>query len=317
MAYYFLLVVLTFATFLSVVCTSAFCVHLSWPALAAPSERMLPGSRARALFMLRAFPAFAGALAAVLCSWSFVRYEPARTVEQPGLILIAAAVGTLCLGAIALIRTGQAWARSIACSRLAHHCERRTRDGASVCVVRTAYPLAAVTGVFRPRMIVSDALLSSCPDDEIDLIFAHEAAHVNRADNLARVLVLLLPDPLRLLSAGRRIENAWSAAVEEAADDDAAGGIPERRAALASALVRVAGLARTPPPTWMPELAFFQGDNLERRVRRLLAPGPVKARCLAPLEPCALAATALIVTWVAIQASAFHGLLEWALRILP
>ena len=317
MRYYSLLVVLTLATFTGVVCTSALIVQALWPSLSGRLERMSPPLRARALLMLRAAPAFCASVAALLCALSFLEFEPIRTMERAGVLLTAAALGALCLWVIAMWKAGRAWARSAACSRLARHCGRFAHGGDSVMVVDSPYPVAAVTGVFRTRLIVSRTLLASCAHDELDAIFAHETAHVNRADNFYRGFMLLLPDPLLLLPAGREIERAWSAAAEEAADDDAGGGIVEKRVALASALVRVAGLARTPAPAWMPDLAFFQGDNLERRVRRLLGPVALDSPSRDPLAPCAFLAVAVIVVCAVVEAAAFHRLMESAVRILP
>jgi Zn-dependent protease with chaperone function len=282
-----------------------------------PIDRLVPRTRARTLFALRSLPGCAGGLGAFLCSASFLVFEPALTVEQPGLLLIAATAAALCLVIVALVRTVRAWTRSITCWRLVHHCDQRGLGGGSVYVVDTTYPLAAVTGVFRTRMIVSRSLLANCTRGEIEAIVAHEAAHVSRGDNFARALMLLLPDLLLILPAGRQIEHAWSAAAEEAADDGAAAGIPERRLALASALIRVAGLARTQAPPWMPDLAFFQGDNLERRVTRLLEPAPVETRSFGLLASCAVASAMLVLSAIALQSAAFHDLMEWAIRILP
>ena len=317
MSYYFLLVVLTLASFFAVASAAAICLQLLWARLARRVDRLAPRTRVGTLFVLRLLPTLAGAVAAILCSTSFLVFEPALTMERPGLLLIAATAAALCLGLAALIRTAHAWARSITCSRLVRHCAQLSLGGRSVFVVDSAYPLAAVTGVFRTRMMVSNSLLANCTADEVDAILAHEAAHIRYADNLSRGLMLLLPDPLLMLPAGRQIENAWSAAAEEAADDGAAEGVAERRVALASALVRVAGLARTPAPSWMPDLAFFQGDNFERRVRRLLDPVPVETRWSGSFAPCAVASALVILTGMALQSAAFHGLMEWAIRILP
>jgi beta-lactamase regulating signal transducer with metallopeptidase domain len=316
-SYYFLLAVLTLATYFGVVAASAVCLQLVWPRVKGRIHRLVPRTRARTLFALRSLPAFAGGIAAFLCSSSFLLFEPARTVEQPGLLLIGATGGALCLVIVAMVRTARAWAHSLTCSQLVHHCDQRCLDSESVFVVDTAYPLAAVTGVFRTRMIVSRSLLASCTPGEIEVIVAHEASHVSRCDNLVRATMLLIPDLLLILPAGRQIEQAWSAAAEEAADDNAAAGIPERRVALASALIRVAGLARTPAPTWMPDLAFFQGDNLERRVTRLLEPEPVETRSFGLLASCAVASGMLVLSAIALQSAAFHDLMEWAIRILP
>jgi beta-lactamase regulating signal transducer with metallopeptidase domain len=315
--YYFLLALLTLATFFIVVCVSSVCVHLAWPRIAAPLAQMLPRSRARTLLLVRAIPSLGGAVAAVVAAAGFLEFEPAWTSERPGVVLIAAAAAALGLVALVAFSALRALALAIRCSRLMRHCPQLSRNGRTVCVVDSPYPVAAVTGLFRARLVLSDLLLRECAADELEVILAHEAAHVSRSDNFVRALMLAMPDPLRLMASGRAIEAAWAAAAEEAADDDAAGETVERRVALASALVRVAALARTPPPPWMPALAFFQGDNLERRVRRLVEPQSAAVTSLRVVEPSAVMVIAAIVTWGTFQAGALHALMEWAIRTLP
>ncbi|MEO5894796.1 MAG: M56 family metallopeptidase [Vicinamibacterales bacterium] len=317
MGYYSLLALLTLATYLAVVCAAAVCVHLVWPRSQEVLAQMPPRSRARTLFLLRGIPTICGGAAAIAAVTGFMEYEPAWTAERPGVLLIAAATAALGLIALVPVRAVRALEQVIGCSRLIRQCAQVARNGQAVCVVESAYPVAAVTGLFTARVVVSDSLLRECAADEIDVILAHEAAHVNRADNVVRALMLALPDPLRLLTSGPDIESAWAATVEEAADDDAAGETVERRVVLASALVRVAALARMPPPSWMPALAFFQGENLERRVRRLLEPKTAAVSSLRVIEPAALALIALLVTWGAFQGAALHDVMEWAIRSLP
>jgi beta-lactamase regulating signal transducer with metallopeptidase domain len=127
-----------------------------------------------------------------------------------------------------------------------------------------------VTGLFRPRLLLSARIIAECTASELDAIVRHERAHVRRGDNLARAAILYLPNPLAFTPAGREMQHAWAAAAEEAADDDAAGDAVDGRTALASALVRVARMATAPAPDWVPALTFYEGNNLENRVRRLL-----------------------------------------------
>jgi len=315
--YYFLLALLTLATFFAVVCAAVVSVHVAWPRIQGALERIPPRSRARTLLLVRGIPAICGGAAAIAATTGFLEYEPAWTAERPGVLLISAAAAALCLVALVLVRSLRALEQAIGCSRLMPQCAQLLRNGQSVYVVDSEYPVAAVTGLFKARLVLSNSLLRECAADEIDVIIAHEVAHVNRADNVVRALMLALPDPLRLLTSGRGIESAWVAAAEEAADDDAAGETEERRVALASALVRVAALARTAPPAWMPALAFFKGENLERRVRRLLEPQTAAVVSLRAIEPFALALIALLVTWGAFQGAALHDVMEWAIRSLP
>ncbi len=140
-------------------------------------------------------------------------------------------------------------------------------------LIESAYPVAAVTGLFRTRLLISTRIVSECTPRELEAVIRHEAAHVRRRDNLVRAAMRYLPDPMLLLNAGRELQTGWAAAAEEAADDEAAGPRVEARTELAAALVRVARMAEGPPPQWMPALAFYEGTNLENRVRRLLRAG--------------------------------------------
>ena len=98
------------------------------------------------------------------------------------------------------------------------------------------------------------------------------------------------------------MERRWHEAAEEAADDYAARASAPSALDLARALVKVARMAPAGPP----RLALFSsatgGDDIERRVRRLLGRGPagsawpgwlVVARGLA-LAPPVLACTVLL-----------------------
>jgi hypothetical protein len=128
-----------------------------------------------------------------------------------------------------------------------------------------------------------------------------------------------LPDPLAHTATGHAIQQAWKDAAEEAADDLAAQD-PAERTDLASALVRVAGMAGmadSHPPRWTPALTFFERTTVESRVRRLLMSGPSDAGPLRWL-PAALLATATVL---AVSTEAFglrlHALMELAVQALP
>src|SRR5690606_35484392 len=148
----------------------------------------------------------------------------------------------------ALVSLGRALRSSRACARLLRECGRRVerQDGVRFWLVETDYPVAAVNGIFGSDLVVSTRIFSECTPGEVEAVLRHEQAHVRRRDNLVRAAMLGLPSPLALVAAGREMQAAWSAAVEESADDAAAGAEPAARAALASALVRVAKMVRTP-----------------------------------------------------------------------
>ena len=85
--------------------------------------------------------------------------------------------------------------------------------------------------------------------------------------------------------------------------------------------IRWFGLAgwRAKPPAWMPALALFDGDSLERRVRRLLDPEPLAAS-ETPFRSAGAALVGLVagaVAGFAIGSRPLHDVMEWAVRNLP
>ena len=98
----------------------------------------------------------------------------------------------------------------------------------------------------------------------------------------------------------------------------AAGDATEMRTVLASALVRVARMSTAPAPDWMPALTFYEGTNLENRVRRLLESGglatgmPLRgaAIMIALAAGCAFALTEG-------PASQIHAWMELAVQYVP
>jgi hypothetical protein len=140
--------------------------------------------------------------------------------------------------------------------------------------VEVEFPVVAVVGTWRPELFVADRVAAACSPVEIAVVAAHERAHVAALDNLTRAAFAATPLPARLSS---RLEHAWAAASEEAADLAArAGG---SGVTLASALLKVAALA-LPAASPRPALAsaLIGAGGLEPRVRRLLAPPPALGR---------------------------------------
>jgi Zn-dependent protease with chaperone function len=107
-------------------------------------------------------------------------------------------------------------------------------------------------------------------EEELSAVLLHEASHQHRRDNLKRLLMIALPDPLPFLSFAALLERNWKRLVEWAADDYAVARKAEHSVALAGALVR---FARHQGPTLDCALATSLVENksdLERRVERLL-----------------------------------------------
>jgi hypothetical protein len=319
MRYYMLLGLVTAAGFAATAAVCAALLTRLWPRLL-PAALTLPtaGARARRFALLRLAPFTAGLAAAVVLGLNFLRYEPRGTTEEPGLLLLLVAALALALTAGAAGRILSAAGTMWQCRRLVRACGARSTGpgGQPVWIIDTEYPVAAVMGVVSTRVLLSRRILSECTDAEVASVVRHEIAHIQRLDNLVQGAMRFLPDPLAHTATGRAIQAAWATAAEEAADDLAAQD-PADRTDLASALVRVAGMADHHPPRWMPALTFFEPATVECRVRRLLLSEP---SATGPLRwaPSALLACggALIVSTEAFGLR-LHALMELAVRALP
>jgi beta-lactamase regulating signal transducer with metallopeptidase domain len=159
----------------------------------------------------------------------------------------------------------------------------------------TRIDVPAVAGALKPVILVPAALLSGLSPADVELILAHELAHVRRHDYLVNLLqsavetVLFFHPGVWWLSALVREER------EHCCDDAvvAATGRGKRyaRALLAAEEMRAAG----PGPRLAPALG---GGSLTRRIRRIVAPGEV-----APSPgggPLGLALTAMLVLALAV-----------------
>jgi hypothetical protein len=320
MRFYVLFALITAASYATASLLAAWLAAAVWPTLRVRAQHRGPAARARLLAAWRLAPAMAGATLAAVLAGAFFRFEPRDTTEAPGALLVGAAGLALLFSLHAAVRLLRALRSHVECSRVLRASGRLVRraDGMPVWIVDTDYPVAAVTGLFRTQLVLSTRILTECTAGEIEAVVRHERAHVSRRDNLVRAAILAVPNPLSLTPTGREMQSDWSAAAEECADDAAAGGEEEARTALASALVRVARMTRTPAPGWIPALAFYEGSNLEHRVRRLLmgrgggsriTPGPV----LALLAAAAGAALALTET----AAREVHVWMELAVHFVP
>ena len=316
--FYVLLVLVTLAAFSAGTIVASRGVALAWRPLAARIERLAPSRRARWLVALRLAPTLCAVLSSLVLGLAFFGYEPRNTHEPAGGVLAVLSAMALTLGVFAFSRVAGLLASDSVLWRLLRQCRQWTcRDGGAVAIVETPYPVAAVAGVFHPRLLLSARMLRECTPEEIDTIVAHERAHVRRRDNLVRALLAVLPDHWLAPRVNHEIERCWTRAVEEAADAEAAGGGDGPRAALAATLIRVARMADAAPPAWMPQLAFYQGTDLEHRVRTLLAEPCRDSGIAACIEAAAVTAAVTLAAWGFASASSLHALMEVGLSRLP
>jgi Zn-dependent protease with chaperone function len=128
------------------------------------------------------------------------------------------------------------------------------------------------TGFLTPRILVPAELAGSLPPDQLDLLIAHERAHVACADPLVRLVLAFAGDLFWYVPGLRACIRRFEAEREAACDDAARGSEAERSASLARALLgahdHVHGCE--PAPAWAP--AAVDPGTLRCRLDRLLRP---------------------------------------------
>jgi len=267
--------------------------------------------RARQLLTLRFLPIVAAAIVSVgLFVPAHFYLEPVNPDERYGFLLVMAAASAVLLGRAAWrfaavlrasIRFG-ATARTYA-----------TASGSNAVIDVPGLDGIAVAGVIHPRVLIGNPARRALTRDELDVALAHERAHQVAHDNLTRVSMACVPDFFGFSAASRRIERQWEGEAECLADARAADGSPERAAHLASALIKIARLARADRQEqaigWS---TFHKPALLETRVRRLVAGQPavppVGGRWLGTLAT--LIAAAIILAWSTGLPAELHRLTE-------
>jgi beta-lactamase regulating signal transducer with metallopeptidase domain len=261
--------------------------------------RLAPVHGARLLLALRLFPAaFALFVVAGLCTPSYLYLEPKGAPEEMGLACFAAASVSLAIWGISLARATGAMARSL---RHIRQCRRQSREmrmpgeRMAAWVIEGTAPCVMLTGVFRPRVVISRNVVSALPAEQLSAVIRHERAHSLSHDNLKRLLVLLAPGILPLASGFRDLERAWAKMSEWAADDRAAAGKARRSLSLAAALVRVARLGSAVSAPVLATSLMADGADLSERVDRLLRPA-CRTTGRRDREPILMASAGLLLT---------------------
>ena len=295
----------------------------AWPVLWRHLARRSATARAGLILLWRVTPLAASVAVAVATTCAFVLHEPRGMTEPVGVALRALAViggGLALAGAVRLAGS------LIASEWLAL---QWTRTGAAVewpgaggpaWVIDADFPIVAVVGIRRPRLVVARSVMQGCTPNELAAIAAHEQGHRIAADNVKRLCLQSVIDVLSATRRGREAAARWQEAAEEAADDHAASR-DVRAVDLASALVTVGRLAagrRAIGP--LPASVLYRGGAIERRVQRLLAGGaaagtPPSRRGGRTLG-IGLATVAAGLIMAGAGRAIYHGA-EWLVRSLP
>lgn len=317
------MIVLTFAAFGVAALVASVVVALTWRAPEGSAAQ-----RAASLWRTRMVPtaaALAACLFAVIGLW---RFEERHDDEHIGWIVrLCALFGSMLLVSIvARVVQMHLATRRLMATWLRNATRFEVPEVPGMPHLRlpayridTHFPVVAVVGIVRPTLVVDATVLDSCSQEELSAILAHEYGHLRRLDNLRRAVFSAAPDLLGRTSVGPAMRDAWREATEEAADDVAAATSRDAGINLADALIHVARIAQgTDAATFramganqLPACALYRGENIERRVRRLLAPAqpgvPAKGHWGA-------VAAAAVLTLAFVLQRQIHDLMEVAVK---
>lgn len=261
--------------------------------------KMAPVHGARLLLALRLFPAtFALFVVAGLCTPSYLYLEPKGEPEEMGMVCLGAALLSLALWGWSIARAVRAVTRSV---RHIRQCRDRSREmrlpgeRMAAWIVDGDAPCVMLTGLFRPRVVISRNVVAALSAEELSAVIRHERAHGVSRDNLKRLLVLLAPGILPFAGGFRNLERAWAKIAEWAADDLAAAGKTRRSLSLAAALVSVARLGSAATAPALATSLMSEGADLSERVDRLLRPAHYASR-RRDREPLLMASAGLLLT---------------------
>jgi len=242
-------------------------------------------------------------------------WEPRDIDETLGFALSALAI----VGAAVLLRS--AW-RAVATAWASHVVSvgsRPYRRGGPNTYLVDGFPGVSLAGVVRPRILIGRPVKAQLSRAELELAVAHEVAHRDASDNLARWCMLCAPDFLAGTSVASRLEHAWHVAAESRADARAICGNQARAVHLASALIKVARLSaqatgRVSVPAWS---TLNDSELLEWRVQRLLSGSLPSTPSLPRLGLIATTFVISVVIVAPILAGPVHRLTETLIAFLP
>ena len=236
------------------------------------AEQVRPALGVRVLLVLRLLPLTAALYAAVAIALpSYLRLEPETQSERIGFWALALTALCLACWVPPLGRTIRAlWKSSLFLKKIRRAAHPSQLPCDSVWISSEREPQIAVAGLLRPKVYLSKSALELFDPDELNVVILHENAHQQSRDNLKRLLLLVLPDALPLLSFTKPLERALRRLIEWSADDCAAAGESRRAIALAHALVRFARHQTREESCILATSLLDDTSDLARRVDRLL-----------------------------------------------
>ena len=273
------------------------------------------------LFALRLTPlVVATGVTLVLAVPSFLLLEP-RAVDESmgavpvllGLCGLAVVVAGMWKAAVALARVSRTVARWSSEARVID--SRSVDSGASVSVrVSAAAPTLTAAGILRPSVWLPQTAEFALTERELETALRHEVVHVQRRDNLRKLILRLVAFPGM---AG--LERAWRESTEMAADDAAVSSASEALD-LAAAVIKLSRLAPLEPLAELTTaLVYSPAESVNARVERLIAwteqrQGPAPGFSVVyPLCAAMAAVITLAVTYSQLLVRV-HAATEWLVR---
>jgi len=189
------------------------------------------------------------------------------------------------------------------------------RPQKSVSVLRTSgdVPPLIAAGIFRPTVWLSRAAEFVLNDRELQSALRHEAVHVQKRDNLRKLIMRLVAFP-----GMNGLERAWRERTEMAADDAAVSSASEALD-LAAAVIKLSRLASLQPPGEVTmALVHSPAESVNARVERLMAWKEQHNASSGYSLQYKLCAAAIAVTTLAVTYNyllvRMHAVTEWLVR---
>jgi Zn-dependent protease with chaperone function len=221
-------------------CLLSLVVSAGWKLIAKWGQSTSAARSARVLFAWRMLPLVLSLLVTALYAVpSFLIFEPGHIDEKLGPMLIVLSVAACAWLSMACMRAFEAHQNTAQMlSDWRNGSTQIKADcGLPVVVTSSSDPVLTVTGVSQPSVFISEKALASLTVREFEAAVRHEAAHVQRYDNLKKLLLRFGAFPCM-----KKLEAAWIASSEIAADDAAISNSAEALD-LASALIKCSRFA--------------------------------------------------------------------------